>query len=36
MSIAATTVSFFDIVPPRNTTIPEVMYLFRHQCQEVL
>jgi hypothetical protein len=35
-SIAATTVIFFDIVPPRNTTFPEVMYLFRHQCQEVL
>ena len=35
-SIAATTVIFFDIVPPRNTTIPEVMYLFRHQCQAVL
>src|SRR5438874_9199552 len=32
---AATTVSFFDIVPPRDTTIPEALYLFRHQCQEV-
>src|SRR6266853_5071928 len=35
MTIAATTVSFLDIVPPRNTTIPEVLYRFRHQCQEV-
>src|SRR6266581_1588334 len=35
-SMAATTVIFFDIVPPRNTNFPEVMYLFRHQCQEVL
>ena len=35
-SSAATTVIFFDIVPPRNTSFPEVMYLFRHQCQEVL
>jgi hypothetical protein len=34
-SIAATTVSFFDIVPPRNTTTREVLYMFRHQCQEV-
>ena len=25
MSIAATTVIFFDIVPPRNTTFPEVI-----------
>src|SRR5258708_39569120 len=32
---AATTVSFLDIVPPRNATIPEVLYRFRHQCQEV-
>src|ERR1700747_1696057 len=35
MTIAATTVSFFDIVPPRNTAIPEVLYRFRHQCQEI-
>src|SRR5258707_12479292 len=34
MTSAATTVSFLDIVPPRNTTIPEVLYRFRHQCQE--
>jgi hypothetical protein len=26
-------VSFRDIVPPRNKLFPEVMYLFRHQCQ---
>jgi len=31
--IAARTVSFLDIVPPRNTNFPEVMYLFGHQCQ---
>ena len=35
MSIAAITVIFLDIVPPRNRTIPEVLYRFRHQCQEV-
>jgi hypothetical protein len=35
MTNAATTVSFFDIVPPRNIAIPEVLYRFRHQCQEV-
>jgi hypothetical protein len=28
-------VSFLDIVPPRNTDFPEVMYLFGHQCQGV-
>jgi hypothetical protein len=33
ITIAATTVSFRDIVPPRNKLFPEVMYLFRHQCQ---
>ena len=35
MTSATTTVSVFDIVPPRNTAIPEVLYCFRHQCQEL-
>jgi hypothetical protein len=35
ITIAATTVSFRDIVPPRNRNFPEVLYLFRHQCQGV-
>ena len=34
-SIAATTVIFFDIDPPRDETFPEVLYRFRHQCQGV-
>ena len=34
ITIAATTVSFRDIVPPRNN-FPEVLYLFGHQCQGV-
>jgi hypothetical protein len=32
----ATTPSIFDIVPPRYTTTAEILYLFRHQCQEAL
>jgi len=35
ITIAARNVSFLDIVPPRNTDFPEVMYLFGHQCQAV-
>jgi len=35
ITIAAKNVSFLDIVPPRNTDFPEVMYLFGHQCQGV-
>ena len=31
----ATTERDFDIMPPGNRNIPEVLYLFKHQCQEV-